>query len=289
MQIAEAFVDAAERQAAGGASLEQVLPQLRAMDVDSFGELLLRMPDPRWPSLSALLPAAPKEDMDRQLTGDTGVSLLQKSARFIRSLEHNTLVHTGRPLHGARILEYGYGYGRLTRMLLRYSDPAAIFGCDVAQRSLDWAAEFRLPGTYALVEELPSKLPFGGASFDVIYAFSVFTHLSERVTRAAINLLAGALSANGLLAVTIRPAGFWKVAGNMSADDIAQKMTEHAQAGFAFVPHSKDFGKTSMSFAWLRREFPELDIVGYDWAMNDAQQIVVYLRPNWRRGCAERI
>jgi SAM-dependent methyltransferase len=287
IDIASAFVDAAERQAAAGASLEQVLPQLRALDTDSFGELLLGMPNPHWPALSALLPAAPTETMNRHLTGDHGVTLLQKSVRFIRSLEHNTLVHTGRTLSTARILDYGFGFGRLTRLLLRHADPAAIYGCDVAARSLDWAKEYRLPGQYALVDEQPTVLPFADIKFDVIYAFSVFTHLSERVARAALAVLTGALSANSLLAITIRHGGFWNVgAGTLSPEDIARKIADHSEKGFAFAPLSEDFGMTSMSLGWLRQAFPELDMVGYDWASNDAQQVVVYLRPNWRRGFA---
>lgn len=290
IDIAAAFVDNAERRAAAGASLEQVLPHLRAIDIDSFGALLLNMPDPRWPALSALLPPAPTEQMNRHLTGDHGVTLLQKSVRFIRSLEHNTLVHTGRPLSAARILDYGFGFGRLTRLLLHHVNPAAIFGCDVAPRSLDWVEEYRLPGQYALIDEQPTTLPFPDTNFDVIYAFSVFTHLSERVTRAAIAVLIDALAPTGLLALTIRPAGFWNVgAGTLSPEDIARKIADHTEKGFAFAPMNTDFGMTSISLGWLRAAFPELDMVGYDWSSNDAQQVVVYLRPNWRRGCAAAI
>ena len=174
LKLAEEIIDDAERAAQRGASLEGALAVLRGLDIDNFGLLLLGMPDPRWPALSVLLPAASTEEMDRHLTGDTGVSLLLKSTRFMRALEADFLRYTGRSLLGVRVLDYGYGYGRLTRLMLKYTDPVSIYGCDVAQRSLDWASQLRLPGQYALIDEAPTSLPFAPGSFDLIYAVSAF-------------------------------------------------------------------------------------------------------------------
>jgi len=285
LQLVETIVATTERMAANGASLEQVLTRLRAIDIDSFGLLLLSMPNSRVPALSALLPGASTEEMDRHLTGDTGLSLLQKSIRFVRSMENNFRKHTGRDMLGARVLDYGYGYGRLTRLMLRSADPANIYGCDVAQRSLDWAAELRLPGNYALISEAPSALPFGGVKFDLIYAFSVFTHLSDAVTRAALAVLVEALAPDGMMALTIRPIDFWDTFGHNTPEQTAHLIAEHRDRGFAFQPHlpySKDFGDTSMSLSWLADACPELDVVSYDWGIIDPHQLVVYLRPSWR-------
>lgn len=285
LRLAEEIVASTERMAASGASLQQVLSRLRAIDIDSFGLLMLSMPNAQYPALSNLLPGASTEEMDRHLTGDTGISLLQKSLRFTRALEAGFRRHTGRSMLGARVLDYGYGYGRLTRLMLHTSDPINIFGCDVAQRSLDWARELRLPGHYALISETPSALPFGGVNFDIIYAFSVFTHLSDPVTRAALSVLVDSLAPDGMMALTIRPIEFWQSFGQATPQEAQALMANHAADGFAFRPHlpySSDFGDTSMSLAWLAQACPEMDVVGYDWGIIDPHQLVIFLRPNWR-------
>lgn len=285
LKLAEEIIDDAERAAQRGASLEGALAVLRGLDIDNFGLLLLGMPDPRWPALSVLLPAASTEDMDRHLTGDTGVSLLLKSTRFMRALEADFLRYTGRSLLGVRVLDYGYGYGRLTRLMLKYTDPVSIYGCDVAQRSLDWASQLRLPGQYALIDEAPTSLPFAPGGFDLIYAFSVFTHLSERVTQAAMNVLINALKPNGLLVVTIRDVMFWRISDKTTPEEAAALIAAHQATGFAFfpfLPYAHDFGDTSISLNWLQQHFPQLEVLGYDWGIGDANQIVIYLRPGWR-------
>jgi SAM-dependent methyltransferase len=285
LKLAEEFVDAAERTASAGGTIEEVLQHLRIIDIDSFGLLLLTIPEARWPALSALLPTASSVETDRHLTGDTGLTLLQKSTRFVRSVSENYARYTGRPLRGARILDYGFGYGRLARLLLYFSDPGNLYGCDVAQRSLDWARDLQLPGNYVLIDETPVTPPFGGMRFDLIYAFSVFTHLSEPVMRAAMAILTQSLSPRGLLVLTIRPVEFWQTMRDVAAPEIADLIAAHEQNGFACRPHlpySKDFGDTSLSFVWLRNTFPKFDLVGYDWVINDPHQIFVYLRPSWQ-------
>lgn len=139
-----------------------------------------------------------------------------------------------------------------------------------------------MPGNFALIEESPTALPFGDDRFDLIYAFSVFTHLSEPVTRAAMAVLIDALAPNGLLVLTVREVEFWRVSESLAQADVAALVAAYERTGFAFRPHTQDFGDTVISLEWFRGAFPQLEIAGYDWGMNDSDQIVVYLRPGWR-------
>ncbi|TCF98175.1 hypothetical protein BZM26_27090 [Paraburkholderia strydomiana] len=63
----------------------------------------------------------------------------------------------------------------------------------------------------ALSECLPTDLPFANCKFNLIYAFSVFTHLSERAATAALTACRKHIYEDGLMAITIvtvRPRPF---------------------------------------------------------------------------------
>jgi SAM-dependent methyltransferase len=272
----------AEELAQRGADLVEVLRWLRALDMDNFAVLLESIPDGRWPALSALLPTTVPVETQRHLTGDSGRSLLSKSIRFVRTVEHHYVRHTGRPLANQRILDFGFGYGRLARLMLKFTDPENLYGCDPAPRSLDWATAHQLPGHFATSQSVLGELPFTGVAFNLIYAFSVFTHLSREATSAAIRVLSQALQSDGLLVVTIRPADYWNNHAKLQDEERLALTAEHRHSGFSFSPMTSSYGDTTISLEWIRAEFPAIDIVGYDWSLGDPQQIVVLLRPNWR-------
>jgi SAM-dependent methyltransferase len=79
---------------------------------------------------------------------------------------------------GKRVLDFGCGPGRTLSEFAPEAGRAEFVGCDIHAESLDWARA-HLP-QYTFVqngEEPPVDLPV--ASFDLIYAVSVFTHLTD--------------------------------------------------------------------------------------------------------------
>lgn len=84
-----------------------------------------------------------------------------------------------------RILEWGCGPGRLIRHLpaLLADRQAAITGTDYNPESIGWCRA-NLTGIEFTENGLNPPLPFEDGSFDVVYNFSVFTHLSEDVQLA---------------------------------------------------------------------------------------------------------
>lgn len=147
---------------------------------------------------------------------------------------------SGRSLSGKRILDFGCGYGRILRSMLYFSDPADLYGCDPWDRSrlIDLCKQDGLTVNLALSEYLPTHLPFTGR-FDLIYAFSVFTHLSLRATRQCLDTLHGCIGENGVLVITVRPVEYWAADPNASQAEREQLVLEHNQNGFAFRPHRK--------------------------------------------------
>lgn len=85
---------------------------------------------------------------------------------------------------GRRLLDFGCGSGRTLRHFSDIADRAEIWGCDIDRPSIEWLEENLCPPFHVFAcEEAPpledDRPGFGPASFDLIWAISVFTHLAE--------------------------------------------------------------------------------------------------------------
>jgi SAM-dependent methyltransferase len=80
---------------------------------------------------------------------------------------------------GRRILDFGCGTGRTLVHFAAEAAEAEFWGCDIDEPSIEWAhANLSPPFRFLHNEELPPvDLPAG--QFDLVYAMSVFTHLSD--------------------------------------------------------------------------------------------------------------
>lgn len=80
------------------------------------------------------------------------------------------------------LLDWGCGCGRLLRQW-SHLDGVGIFGCDIDSTMVAWCRE-NLPFADVSVNELDPPLPYGDASFGLVYAFSVMTHLSQELQQS---------------------------------------------------------------------------------------------------------
>jgi SAM-dependent methyltransferase len=250
---------------------------------------LIRLPHPEYPALSRLLPAMASEETQMHWTGAHGLSLLSQSLSFVRIVSNMYGLLTGRSLEDGRILDFGCGYGRIIRLMYHFTEPHNIHGVDPYQPSIDLCRECGLPGNFHLSDYLPASLPFSVGDFDLIYAFSVYTHLSMRATRQTLSVLRRYISDRGLLVITIRPKEIWSVlAGNDgSPETVAERQRKHRTEGFVFDPqqpgHEVDgdivYGDTSISLEWLEHEIPGWKIRAHVLSPDDPMQSVVFLSP----------
>jgi SAM-dependent methyltransferase len=110
---------------------------------------------------------------------------------------------------GARVLDFGCGAGRA----LRHLDDEArrcdeFLACDIDRASIDWVKANLDPPFHAFVNELEPPLPLESASLDLVYAISVFTHLSDSWARWLAELHR-VLKPGGLLFATFLGSGVW--------------------------------------------------------------------------------
>ncbi len=254
----------------------------RALPLEVFAALTLGTPD-GFPHIRSRMPSMPSDEVQNQWTGNCGWALMTQSLSFVRSLLQFRAEIPGVPIGECNVLDFGCGWGRLLRLMLKFVPEQRLFGVDPWDQSIDLCRKHGLGCYLAQSERLPENLPFRGP-FDVIFAFSVFTHLSAKGARIALSALRAAITGDGFLCITIRPVEYWQHHG----PQIAEQMTRaHDSSGFAFLPHAgftaegeAAYGDASMSVDFLRQLAPGWRIVGTEWSSFDPLQLIVVLLPD---------
>ncbi|HET8528870.1 MAG TPA: class I SAM-dependent methyltransferase [Gaiellaceae bacterium] len=96
------------------------------------------------------------------------------------------------------VLDFGCGCGRVTRWFRDFDGELA--GSDVSAEAIDWCRD-NLPGRYE-TNDLAPPFGFGDESFDLVYALSVFTHLTADLQLAWRDELRRVLKPGGRLLLT---------------------------------------------------------------------------------------
>jgi SAM-dependent methyltransferase len=84
---------------------------------------------------------------------------------------------------GTRVLDFGCGAGRTLRHFLDEAEAAEVWGCDIDEPSIAWVRDRLCPPLHASVSEPEPPLSWPDGHFDLIWAISVFTHLTESWSR----------------------------------------------------------------------------------------------------------
>jgi len=267
-----------------GLPREGVLSAMRRTSIDAFGELLLELPSADFPHLSELLPRKTPDDVQKQWTGNCGITLLRQSVSFVNTMVASYAELTGKDVANSNLLDFGCGWGRLLRLMLYFTPPEKLFGCDAWDVSLEHARAANLGVSLAKSDVTPDALPFPGVGFDLIYAFSIFTHLSRPVADAVLAAMRRRIARDGLAIISVRPIEFWDYLAEQKNTDHSTQMAEHAAAGFSFLPAGgiavrAAYGDTSMSTEFIETNYPDWELLRMGATLADPFQTFVYLRP----------
>lgn len=252
---------------------------------DVFSLLAFLRP-PQYPNLLKFFPEWPSTRVQEETVGASGTKLHMMTNAFIRSLVGGATRHLPRPLASAQVLDYGVGFGRNLRMLSKYVPTTQLFGIDAFSPHIELCKTIGLGAQTFLCDSVPTSLPpgLGGKRFDLVFLFSIFTHLAERTHKQVLRVIHDHLADDGLLVATIRPIDSWDVV--VQPRDVARYKKMHAERGFAFLPvdvlTEKDgehtFGETSISLDYVRREWTGWDLAGIDVNLIDPYQLILFLR-----------
>jgi len=162
------------------------------------------------------MPAFPPLRHQTDTHGTGGRSALEEAARFVAVVDQYA-VREGRPVgESTRVLDFGCGWGRMLRFFLNRVDSQNLYGIDVRDESVDMARQLNPFARFVRTEALPPT-SFADGFFDLIFAYSVFSHLSEAVSRAWIAELARVMKPGGLAIVTTQGSGFLDLVESLSA------------------------------------------------------------------------
>jgi SAM-dependent methyltransferase len=109
---------------------------------------------------------------------------------------------------GKRVLDFGCGAGRTLRHFLAEAEHAEFHGCDIDEPSIAWLTEHFFPPLHAFLSGEQPQLPQPDGFFDVVYALSVFTHLTDQWAGWLLELHR-VLKPDGLLFATFLNEGLW--------------------------------------------------------------------------------
>ena len=129
------------------------------------------------------------------------------AAFFLRSGRHNAeLVRDLLREQGSSVesldalLDWGCGCGRVLRHWAGLPR-TRVCGCDIDPKMVTWCKE-NLPVAEVMVNGLSPPLQYGDSGFDLVYAFSVMTHLSEDLQRSWLQELHRVLRPGGHLLIS---------------------------------------------------------------------------------------
>jgi SAM-dependent methyltransferase len=132
------------------------------------------MPDP------ASLPYPPRELLDRigPMGDEDPVGVYEETGRDHRALLESVLPDEW-SWQGKRVLDFGCGSGRMLRQFAAEADGAEFWGCDLDTPSVQWLEESLSPPFNFFESGEAPGLPQEDGFFDLIYAFSVYTHFTD--------------------------------------------------------------------------------------------------------------
>jgi SAM-dependent methyltransferase len=80
---------------------------------------------------------------------------------------------------GKRVLDFGCGAGRVLRSFMSEASSAEFYGCDIHAPSIEWLRNNLSPPFKVETCSESPPLSFPDGHFDLIYAASVFTHITD--------------------------------------------------------------------------------------------------------------
>ena len=232
--------------------------------------------------------------------GDTAEGqFLSIGAETYRLLRHVTQ-EAGCPLSSlAAVLDFGCGPGRTLRYLLRHAETVACTGIDVDAAAIRWCKRHFPFGEFWVNRETPPT-DLKPATFDLIYAISVFSRLAEDNHRAWLNELHRLGKKDGLVVLSVsgefalqralkERASSARLLRVTEADLVsaAQQLSSH---GYAFIrqpglPFNADlYGVTFISKEYVRRRWGQrFEVLSHLEGALDNWQDVVVLRARRQR------
>lgn len=155
--------------------------------------------------LRSIMPGFPPPEVQVQFAGASGDDTMRDAFNIYRLVRNLASQHLSRPMQS--VMEFGSGWGRIIRCFSRDVGPDDLQGIDCMPAAIDICKTTNPYAQFQLVDPFPPTT-LANDAFDVVYAYSVFSHLSEEAHLRWLAEFKRLLKPGGLLIATTRPREF---------------------------------------------------------------------------------
>jgi SAM-dependent methyltransferase len=221
------------------------------------------------------LPGFPPAELQSSTVGGAYECTLDEVFGFYKYTKDACSTHGIRIRRRSEILDFGVSWGRIIRFFMKDVDAERLHGVDTSHEYLNAARETSVPGHLHQIDPL-GRLPYADRFFDLVYAYSVFTHLPENVADHWLAEIARTLKPGGLLIATVEPPRFIDFFAPLDPEDdklqpwhaaMARKIRADTglkarlqASGFVFIPQGDGildqvYGDCAMTPAYFREHW----------------------------------
>jgi SAM-dependent methyltransferase len=222
----------------------------------------------------------PPADLRYRVHGDLDLaSFLETGKQCSRDIQ-DALARVDKDIGSfERILDFGCGCARTLLWLAPWADRSQFSGTDIDEQAIVWCRRSIDFSRFTINAELP-PLPVSSESYDLIYAVSVFTHLTEQLQFRWLDELRRVSVRDGYVLLTIRGVSFANQLSPRDADELRStgfvfsRMPDYVQKMFPDWYQSATHTENYVRERW--GEF--FEVVDYIPRLMDGSQDVVVLR-----------
>jgi len=234
----------------GTASVRKLRGEHRELDLERLHQAGRRMGDEAWLDFwirgldrevvdGLRLPRFPHPSLQEAMVGSSGAVALQEACRFYREVRDYCGSYGRVGLPESDVLDFGFGWGRHLRLFLKDVPPERLCGIDVDEVLVD-NAKWTLPGIRFEASGALPPATLDDSSLDLVYAYSVFSHLAEHAHQAWVTELHRLLRPGGLLVVTTWRKSFIDYCEAVRREGPESDWHESLASCFTDVQASKD-------------------------------------------------
>jgi len=198
--------------------------------------------------LQKMLPTLPSDDTQLRFTGRTGKVNLEHAFNAYTLFKALAEKHYG-DIQNEKVLDFGCGWGRILRFWIKDIPEENLLGFDCLREAIDICKQTGLPATLRHINPFP-PVDLESNQLALIYAFSVFSHLSESAANKWIEEFWRLLKPKGLIVMTTRPRSFIKLSKNIDNlhFNIARLHKAYDEGAFCFESTGGGGGELAETF-----------------------------------------